>query len=94
MLVQQLFTAEFTFFPSVPLINDRSFLKSRVKIQNVLYCTIKTLVVIKINSYVFISLVLNSINLFHTFLGDSQNYQPRGAVHLMNYRPRPKAIVH
>ena len=33
-----------------------------------------------------------SIQVFHTFLGDSQNYKPRGVVdHLMNYRPRPKA---
>ena len=32
------------------------------------------------------------MQLFHSFLGDSQNYQPRGAVdHLINYRPRPKA---
>ena len=30
--------------------------------------------------------------LYNTFLCDSQNYQPQGAVeHLMNYRPRPSA---
>ena len=32
------------------------------------------------------------IQVFHTFLRGSQNYQPRDAVgHLMTYRPRPKA---
>ena len=32
--------------------------------------------------------ICNIIQLFHTFLGDSQNDQPRGAVdHLMIYRP-------
>ena len=34
-------------------------------------------------------------HLHHTFLGDSQNYQSLSAVdHLMNYRPRPSAIIH
>ena len=35
--------------------------------------------------------VSDIIQLFRTFLGNSQNYQPGGSVHhLMNYRPRPK----
>ena len=31
-------------------------------------------------------------HLYHTFLGDSQNYHPLGAVdHVTNYHPRPSA---
>ena len=46
---------------------------------------------------VAIEKALNSIQLFHTFLGNSQNYHPRGAVDdpgTVAQGRRPRATVH